>query len=327
MLYHVKHIGITLAAGLLSVCAAAQSRAELMTKDLIVKNKVKSVSQWNHKIVKGKVDPKGYISVVTTYDEHGNVLQVENLKSDGRKSSTHEYTYDKNGNKVTYVQHQLMGGKWTMSYKQVITYDPKGRKVAEDGFDGTTNYKILLTYRPDGKQETITKSNAFGRVDEKWVYSYTNNETKIEIYKQGTKLDRIVYKTTDSNGLVLEERTTKESGDELSKSTFNYDKNGVLLSKLEYYGGSLKAQYDYKYTGGNLIEIIQTPVDGKAIVFRSYKYDDNGNMIEEQWFDGQPDDYSNRKIQLDNDGNVNQVETYYSDYKYKVVYRYTYKFN
>ena len=148
MLYHVKHIGITLAAGLLSVCAAAQSRAELMTKDLIVKNKVKSVSQWNHKIVKGKVDPKGYISVVTTYDEHGNVLQVENLKSDGRKSSTHEYTYDKNGNKVTYVQHQLMGGKWTMSYKQVITYDPKGRKVAEDGFDGTTNYKILLTYRP-----------------------------------------------------------------------------------------------------------------------------------------------------------------------------------
>ena len=136
-----------------------------------------------------------------------------------------------------------------------------------------------------------------------------------------------MYKTTDSNGLVLEERTTKESGDELSKSTFNYDKNGVLLSKLEYYGGSLKAQYDYKYTGGNLMEIIQTPVDGKAIVFRSYKYDDNGNMIEEQWFDGQPDDYSNRKIQLDNDGNVNQVETYYSDYKYKVVYRYTYKFN
>ncbi|MBQ9471011.1 MAG: hypothetical protein IJU72_08690 [Bacteroidales bacterium] len=326
MSYHVKNIGLTLIIGLISACAVAQSRADLMTKELIVKNKVKSVSQWNHKIVKDKVDPKGYISVITTYDSNGNVVQVENLKSDGSKSSTHEYTYDKNGNKVAYVQHQLLGGKWTMSYRQIITYDHNGRKVAEDGFDGTTNYKILLTYYPDGKQESITKSNAFGRVDEKWIYTHNGNETRIEVQKQG-KPNRTVIKKFDSKGQLTEETTLKPDGSELNKSLFGYDGNGAITTKEEFYGGKPKAKYDYKYSGTNLTEITQTATDGKPIVFRSYKYDKQGNMVEEQWFDGQEDDYSNRKIQLDNNGNVNQVETYYSDYKYKVVYRYTYKFN
>lgn len=326
MSHHIKNIGLTLLIGFISAYAVAQSRADLMTKELIVKNKVKTVSQWNHKIIKGKVDPKGYISVVTSYDGDGNVIQVENLKADGSKSSTHEYTYDKNGNRVTYIQHQLLGGKWTMSYKQIITYDRNGRKVAEDGFDGTTNYKILLTYYPDGKQESITKSNAFGRVDEKWVYTHNGNETRIEVQKQG-KPSRTLIKKFDPKGQLIEETTLKPDGSELNKSLFAYDGNGIMTAKEEFYGGKPKAKYDYKYNGSNLMEVMQTPAEGEPIVFRSYKYDKEGNMVEEQWFDGQPDDYSNRKIQLDDNGNVNQVETYYSDYKYKVVYRYTYKFN
>ena len=50
-------------------------------------------------------------------------------------------------------------------------------------------------------------------------------------------------------------------------------------------------------------------------------------MLEEKWFDGQPGEYSKRNFKLDNKGNVNEVEAYYSDYNYKVVYKYTYKFN
>jgi phosphopantothenoylcysteine synthetase/decarboxylase len=36
----------------------AQSRSELMSREKIQKNKIASVSQWTHKFIKDKVDPK-----------------------------------------------------------------------------------------------------------------------------------------------------------------------------------------------------------------------------------------------------------------------------
>lgn len=306
--------------------ALAQSRADLMTRDIIVKNKIETVTQWNHKFVKGNVDPKGYVSVVTTYDERGNIVLIENLKSDGKKSSSHEYVYDKNNNKVSYIQHQIVDGKWALSFKQIFTYNKDGNKIVEDGFDGKTSYKIKHTYFPNGKQESIIKTNAFGRVDEKWLFEHNGNETRISVYRPETKLEKVVVKKFDAAGNVIEETTLKDGQTELGRNVFAFNTNGKLQSKTEYYATNLRAKYDYKYDKQNLVEVYQTPARGEAILFSAYCYDSNGNMIEERWYDGQPDDYSKRKIQLDNQGNVNQVETYYSEYKYKAVYRYTYKF-
>lgn len=308
-------------------CLFAQTRTDLMSKELIVKNKVEKVSQRNHSIVNGKVSSNGYVSVITTYDERGNVLLVENMKSNGKKSSTYSYTYDNKDNKISYEQHQLIDGKWSLSYKQTFTYDAKGNKLVEDGFDGKTNYKINHEYYPNGKLKSITKINSFGRVDEKWQYEYVGNATKIKVYKPETKIDRILERKYDVADNLIEESTLKDGGGELGKNLFTFNKNGKMSIKQEYYAGALKAKYEYIYSNnGNLIEVYQTPANGARFLFSAYKYDGAGNLTEERWYDGQPDDYSSREIQLDDKGNVNQVQAYYSDYKYKVVYRYDYKF-
>lgn len=323
---NIKILGFAVIAMFFTNNTFAQSRSDLMSKELIVKNKVESVTQKNHKIVKGNVDPKGYISVITTYDERGNVVKVENFKSNGVKSSTNDYTYDKNDNKLSYTQHQLIDGKWVESFRQIFTYDDANRLIVEDGFDGKTNYKVKRQYFDNGKPQSILKTNAFGRVDEKWIFEHDGNVTRINVYRPEVKLDKVLIKKYDEAGNLIEETTLKDGQTELGKTLFKYNKDGKVVSKDEYYTKEFRANYEYKYLKNNLIEVYQTPANGQKILYSAYKYDDNDNMVEERWYDGEPDDYSNRKIQLDNDGNVNQVETYYSDYKYKVVYRYTYKF-
>ena len=58
----------------------------------------------------------------------------------------------------------------------------------------------------------------------------------------------------------------------------------------------------------------------------SYAYDQKGNLIEEKWFDGKPDDYSKKSYNYDEQDNLKEVDSYYSLYRYKVLYKYTYKF-
>lgn len=323
---NIKSIGLAVLAGICANFAIAQSRSDLMAKDLIVKNKIETASQWNHKIVKGKVDPKGYVSVITTYDDRGNAVLVENMKSNGSKSSTNEYIYDKNDNKLSYIQHQLIDGKWVESFKQIFTYDAKGQKAIEDGFDGKTTYKVKHTYFDNGKLQSILKTNAFGRVDEKWIFEYEGNTARISVYRPESTLNKVIVRKYDDAGNMVEETTLKDGKTELGRNIFRFNGNNKLVSKEEYYATQLRAKYEYKYSSNNLIEVYQTSASGETMLYSAYKYDDKGNMVEERWYDGEPNDYSNRKIQLDGDGNVNQVETYYSDYKYKVVYRYTYTF-
>lgn len=319
-------IVILVLAGFRPTNLCGQSRSDLMTKSLIAKNKILTVSQWNHKVKKDQVDPNGYVSVVTKYDERGNVVLIENMKSNGQKSSSNAYIYDKNDNKISYIQHQFLDGKWVESFKQIFTYNDLGQKIVEDGFDGKTSYKVKHAYFDDGKPKSITKTNAFGRVDEKWIYEHNGNTTRINVYKPEKVLNKVVVRTFDQQGNMIEETTLKEGKTELGRSTFQYDAQNKMVKKDEYYATQLRAKYDYKYDRSNLVEVYQTMPNGKTLLFSAYKYDDKGNMVEERWFDGEPDDYSKRKISLDHDGNVDQVETYYSDYKYKVVYRYTYKF-
>ena len=66
--------------------------------------------------------------------------------------------------------------------------------------------------------------------------------------------------------------------------------------------------------------------DGSKTLNKAYKYDDKGNVIEEKWFDGVPDDLSRKNFKYNEKLNPSEVESYYSDYKYKVLYKYTYEY-
>lgn len=326
----MKQIFAILIVAILGQNASAQTRADLMSREKIAQNKIASVSQWTHKFVNNKVDSKGTVTVVTNYDKNGNAVEVINYKSDGKVSSRHEYKYDQQNRKIEYNQYQvpMNGSELKLSFKQTFTYDSNGNKKSELGFDGKMPYKITYSYSDDGKQSEILKYNSANSVEEKWTFEHKGNVTTVFVYKPIGKLEKKIVRKYDSNSNLVYEATINSANKELGRTTFEYDSKGVLKSKSEYYSGNLSATYVYEYdNAGQLIAVYQTATAGEKMLYSAYKYDGKGNMLEEKWFDGRPGDYSKRNFKLDNRGNVNEVEVYYSDYNYKVVYRYTYKFN
>lgn len=326
----MKRILLIILSSILSLSVSAQTRSELVSREKIAKNKIASVSQWTHKFVKDKVDSKGTVTVVTKYDKNGNPVEVLNYKPDGNVSSRHEYKYDKQNRKTEYNQFQVpMGGSQVkLSFKQTFSYDEKGNKKVELGYDGKTQYRITFSYYDDSKQKEIVKYGAANSIEEKWSFEHKGNVTTVIVYKPVGKVEKKIIRKYDANSNLIDEASFNGLEKELGRTTFEFDSQGLMKSKSEYYGGSLRASYSYIYDKENqLIEVYQTNQAGEKILFSAYRYDSNGNMLEEKWFDGQPGDYSKRNFKLDNQGNVNEVEAYYSDYNYKVVYKYTYKFN
>jgi hypothetical protein len=173
----------------------------------------------------------------------------------------------------------------------------------------------------------VTKFNQEKFVAERWEYSYNSNQLIISIFKQQNKLDKKVVRTFDGKGNLLEEVNTNAANKELQKIVNDYNASGKIMTLKEYYGGNLVKILSYKYGSQNqLLDIDQTNPDGSKFLNHSYKYDGKGDLVEEKWFDGVPNDYSSRIYKLDNKSNVIEVESYYSDYKYKVLYKYTYEY-
>lgn len=326
----MKQIFLIIITTFLGLSLYSQTRAELISREKIAKNKIASVTQWTHKFVKDKVDSKGTISVVTNYDKSGNPVEVLNYKQDGSVSSRHEYKYDKQNRKVEYNQFQVpMGGSQIkLTFKQTFSYDEKGNKKVELGYDGKTQYRITYSYFDDGKQKEIVKYGVSNAIEEKWTFEHKGNATTVMVYKPAGKLEKKIVRKYDDKGNLIDETNYSSQEKELGRTTFEFLTNGLMKAKSEYYGGALRASYSYVYDKeSQLVEVYQTNPAGEKILFSAYRYDSSGNMLEEKWFDGQPGDYSKRNFKLDNKGNINEVEAYYSDYNYKVVYKYTYKFN
>ncbi len=327
-MFIMKRYLATLCLATTCTIVLAQSRSELMSREKIQKNKIASVSQWTHKFNKDKVDPKGYVTVVTNYDKNGNEVEIINYKQNGSVSSRHTYKYDNQNRKIEYLQYQDYRQKGIeLAFRQVFTYDKNGNKASELGFDGRTTYRIAYSYFPNGKQKEIIRYNAANQVEEKWIYEHNGNNTKISIFKPVGTLSKITERKYDSAGNLLDEKNTSGDGKELARTVFTYNANNLPISKSEYYAGELRASYSYVYDGQNqLIETYLIKPNNTRLLYSSYKYDGQGNIVEEKWYEDNATDYSHRNYKLDSKGIVDEVDTYYSDYNFRVVYRYEYKF-
>lgn len=308
--------------------AFSQGQQENRERERIANSKISKTTQWTHKYSQGKLNPKGYITTESKYDEKGNVIEVINYKSNGQISSKLLYKYDKNNNKLEYQKFEKKDKPdLEMTYKQSFIYDDKGNKKIENGFDGIAPYKIMYSYLPDGKVKDITKLGADNSVIEKWESTYEGFAQTIKVLKLGKNLDYILIRKTDSKGNTIEESRKDSKGNEVKRVTTEYDSKNLLVANAEYFSGKLSKKFKYKYNAQDQItEIIQINPDGKEILNRSFKYDTKGNLLEEKWFDGVPDDLSSKNFKYNDRSIPAEVESYYSDYKYKVLYKYTYEY-
>ncbi len=328
-----KNIIISVIIAIVAIVSSGRTQAqtitELMSREKIAQNRVESISQWTHQLIKDKVSPKGYKSVETTFDKHGNAIEVVNYRQNGQIATRHIYKYDKDNRKIEYIQYQNYRDKgMEVSYRQVFKYDSNGNKLNEIGFDGRTTYRIIYSYTPDGKQKEIVKYDASNNVEEKWIFQYSGNNVEISVFKPAGTLNRKIIRVMDNAGRIVDEKNITPSNKELGRTKFSFDHNNQLLTKTEYHGGEHRAEYEYKYDSRNqLIEVYLTKAGSKKILYSTYRYDNQGNLLEEKWFEDGASDYSRRNYKLDKRGIIDEVDAYYSDYNYRVLYRYEYKFH
>ncbi|NVO09685.1 MAG: hypothetical protein HXX16_06980 [Bacteroidales bacterium] len=324
----MKQFAITILFFTLCLSLYPQSKSDDKERVRIANSKILKSNQWTYKYAQGKLSTKGYITTESKFDERGNVTEVINYKSTGQISSKLLYQYDKNNNRIEYQKFEKRDKpEIELTYKQNFTYDDKGNKKIETGFDGITTYRIVYNYLPDGKSKDITKYNADNSINEKWESTYNDNVQTINVLKQGKTLDYTLTRKTDSKDNIIEEVRKDSKGKEVSRTTFEFDGSNNISSSAEYYSGKISKTFQYKYNSKKqLAEIIQVNPDGTKTLSRAYKYDEKGNVLEEKWFDGVPSDLSSKNYKYNEKLNPAEVESYYSDYKYKVLYKYTYEY-
>ena len=156
-------------------------------------------------------DGKGTVRRVSnTYNEHGDVTRsaTDQRPIDGRpdKITTHSYTYDDRGNKLSdkavlhqqgtkgmselltdltfrydsrgnMIAREMRSPSLGLSEQHALTYDPHGNLVAEEidkGLDGTIDSRVTYTSDEKGNPLVIeTDEDADGTADSRLVFEYS----------------------------------------------------------------------------------------------------------------------------------------------------------
>lgn len=219
---------------------------------------------------------------------------------------------------------------YTNNHTITYTYDNKGNKLTAEkvyeyeGSESDPNYNNITTYTYDNAGNMLTALTSYK--DGSWrKHTYT--------YDQNSNLLTEVY---ESDECIYEE------------FTYTYDNNGNVLSHIEKYHNSptyvvtISRIYAYDDQGKlTFNQTIQNHGLSESIHETTYNYDENGNLLIEEYSDGQTvtgkcvytyDENSNLISKVGNDssyytyddrGNVITKEQYENEeLKEKVTYTY-----
>lgn len=306
----------------------AQTKNEEEERKRISESNIKAVTQWTHRYTGGELNPKGYKTTETYYDKSGNPIEIINYRSNGDISSRLLYKYNSDNQRTEYIMYQKIDKPVPeVSYKQSIHYNSKGVKTVESIFDGATGYRVTYDYFPNDNLKEIVKYGVGNKVDERWVYSYDGNNEQISIYIPDKTLNAVVNKKLNSDGNLLEEYRVNAEGKELKKIISKYDTKGREVEMSEYYSGKLIKMLQYFYNNVDLlVEVIQHNPDGSKFIQSKYNYDLKGNLLEEQWSEGQQDEFSRKQSTYSREGRLVETDQYFAPYRYRVLYKYSYEY-
>ncbi|MFO8023057.1 MAG: hypothetical protein R6U65_11365 [Perlabentimonas sp.] len=313
---------------LVALVGAQPKNIDAIESQRIAESNIKTITQWTHRFSQGKPNPDGYKTSETHYDKRGNATEIINYRSSGSISSRMLYKYNDNNLKTEYVLYQLDGKELKLAYKQAFHYNEKGQKTTEVVFDGMSAHRITYSYDDKDRLKEIIKHGSRGnQVDERWKYSYDGNDQEIKIYKPDENLAEIHRKKFDESGNLIEDKRFDSNEKELRRITYKYNSKGWEVEKAEYFSGELTSKLEYKHNNMGLVtEVVQHNPDGSKFIQSKYTYDDQGNLLEEQWSEDKTEDFSRRESTYDGEGYVVKTDSYFAPYRYRVLYKYTYDY-
>jgi len=303
----------------------AQIPGETKWKQNIVKNKIYTQSQWNHKYEKGKPKKDGYKNFSKKYDKKGNVIE-EIYYSSGKAGSIDQklsYKYDNKENKIEYLSTKGADGK--IHFKQNITYDNFDNKIREERFNGSEYEIIKYNYDSKNRLQEIIKTDTNNNILQIRAFEYTGNKSTINILSKDKRSLGKIINTYDKNDNIIESFEYDVNG-KVTEQYYYVFQDKKLTQKTKYIFENFNYMETYSYDNlGNLVEVKREQPKGNNYINNIYKYDSNGNLIEEQWYDDDPSEYSQKTYLYNSKGLLEKVEVYYAAYKYRMQYRYEYK--
>lgn len=300
---------------------------EIIDKERIRANKVKTQTLFEYEYVNGKPESKGFKARIDSFDMQGNRFSQVNYRSSGMVHYIMSFKYDLSGNKTEYAKYSpddnAKGIK--LNYKQNIKFDSKGNKLLETGFNGIDSFKTVYNYNKSGK---LAEVNFFvqRKLDEKRIFTYANNTANLKVLDNNNKIKFTQKITYSATGKILEESRFEADNTNSRKVTYTYDKNDNLISETKYLSNKLAGVITRVYNEkGLLIEVYQENADGQKFLTNKYKYNDKDWVIEEISRTENNKEFSKNTYLYDTNGLCKTVDSYYAAYKKQVMSVYIYE--
>ena len=310
---------------ILSVLFAFSVKAQIVFEDLekewIKENGIKIKEQWDYAFVNDVPGDKSYRSSLVTFDKNGNIVEETNYRATGQILYVSTYKYDNQGNRLEYIKYK--GDRQEISYKQEFIYDSKGNKLMESGFNGAEDYKN--SYRYDGSGNLVEiKYYLNNQLDEKRLLEKKGNITIIKVYDFNDGFKFTITNRYDNDGNLLEEvKTEKEV--EARKTNYEYDSNQNLNEEVKYHFGNFTYRQKFIYKNNKLVEVQEEKPEVPLYTLKKYKYNPAGKLIGEEWRTDPSKEFSTKEYRYDPKGVLTETDCYFSSYKFKVRYKYSYQ--
>lgn len=206
-------------------------------RERILKNRVKTKTEFEFPVKEGKVSPTGTKVSVTTYDTRGNITEKISYRYNGDISSKVNYKYDSRGNRIEFTRFDGRKNQFTM--QQYSRYDNNNNKIEEWGKNGPeSNFKNLFSYNTTGQLIEI-KYYTEEILSEVRRIKYSSSYRDVNIYKGNNILDYTLRKKVDQKDNVTEETKLSPSNEALQKTVYIYEKD-LLVKEEQFYAGALK---------------------------------------------------------------------------------------
>lgn len=252
-------------------CSDINKTVEEKERDLIVKCKIKSITEYMTVIHLG-IEEDEIVSREKNFNEKGLIIKEKNFSSKGNVECINFYEYDNNDNLILKTG---LNEDSSLLFKEARTFDVKNNRKELYFYlpDGTYKYRNIAVYDDEGrmikldwywptgfKARNLYKYDDFKKIEDveydpegkflyKWVYSYNEKGNLIgavQYYPNSFLNCKIIYEYNIFNMLSKQINYFRESVQGVT--TFNYDKNNLLKVKTEYSStGRVTAKYRYKY--------------------------------------------------------------------------------
>ena len=208
-----------------------------------------------------------------------------------------EFTFDKNGNKITEITYN----DGTEYYRVNYTYDEQGymtvvefvsqqsemlnfRYEYEYGENGLPVKQTIMNSKGKQTNEILFEYDEQGReirnVDKNEVITYTYGENGSYVKRWESLNSDWVSETEvvyDQNGALILERTVQNGND--TKDQYEYDEQGRRIRRETWQNGELLAYRTMEYRDGKLYRAIHYDATGKITSIELLEYNEYSECI------------------------------------------------